>query len=609
MPHELLVVDDEPKIAEALKAFFEEKGFHVSTAPTIRDALTQFLRTPADIALLDLRLPDGSGLDLLCQLKARQPHLRVVVISGLADARTIEEARQRGANEFLAKPFDFDRCFYAAMGIEAIDLTSTAVEPQALARVPAVIAQRYRVVPIRWDEGALYLAMADPFEVQRVDELKMLLGCPIVPLAIMRGDLTETFNRCYGVGASVSPTFAPCDGRAAIDEPNGVVQLVDELIRQASIDRATDLHLGTGPDGPWIRERIDGVLYNVPVAPEFAALYANVLSRIKVMAKLDIAEHRLPQDGRAWFELGGTKLDLRLSFVPTPHGESLAIRLLEPSLLLHMDQLGMHEEQRTALTTLLAKPSGLLLVTGPTGSGKSTSLYAFLSHLNTGRLNIVTIEDPIEHELPGLTQIQVQPKIGLTFATGLRSMLRHDPDIIMVGEIRDQDTAQLAVRAALTGHLVLSTLHTIDAASGITRLLDLGIEPFLLCSTLLGVLSQRLLRQLCMDCRTTTQVDVAELRALGLTPPAETGAMSVAQTRGCQACRRTGYHGRTGAFEVLPIDYNMRSLIIKRTSGGQLRQSAMARGMRSLWHVSWQKVQAGLTSLDELTRVLPQELR
>jgi general secretion pathway protein E len=285
----------------------------------------------------------------------------------------------------------------------------------------------------------------------------------------------------------------------------------------------------------------------------------------------------------------------------------------------------MSEEQLRPLETMLAKPTGLMLVTGPTGSGKSTSLYAFLSMLNTGKVNIVTIEDPIEHELPGITQIQVQPKIGLSFSTGLRSMLRHDPDIIMVGEIRDQETAQLAVRAALTGHLVLSTLHTNDAASGITRLLDLDIEPFLLCSTLTGVLSQRLLRQLCVECRYATEVDIATLSSLSLPMPSQAGRLHpvpreappvkpwygvhLNHAKGCQQCRNTGYRGRTGVFELLAIDHHIRSLILKRTSSAQIRQSAIAKGMQTSWQSGWQKVQAGTASLDELIRVLPQEAR
>jgi type II secretory ATPase GspE/PulE/Tfp pilus assembly ATPase PilB-like protein len=616
MSKDLLIVDDEPKICGALKALFEERGFRVATASTAQAALEQFRCTPAEVVLLDLRLPDCSGLDVLSQMKEQVPSLRVVVISGLTDQHTIHEALQRGASGYLTKPFDFTRCFYAAMGIETVDLTAVQAEPEALARVPVSVAQQYRVIPLRVRHKTLELAVGDPLDVQHLDELKALLGCQIKPLAAIGEDPLEAIHRCYGIGADWSKRVRPsqplelstpleeASGRV-VEEPSKVTQLVNELIEHAYANRATDLHLGIGSQGVWIRERIDGMVLDVPVASQWGTLYRSVVSRIKAMANLDIAQHRLPQDGRGGFELGSTKLDLRVSVLPTLHGENLAIRPLEPSRTFQLDQLGMSQEQLRHLESVLAKPTGLLLVTGPTGSGKSTSLYAFLSTLNTGCANILTLEDPIEHELAGVTQIQVHSKIGLTFADGLRSMLRHDPDIIMVGEIRDPDTASLAVRAAMTGHLVLSTLHTNDAASGVTRLLDLGIEPFLLCSTVSGIVSQRLLRQLCVECREPAEVDVASLSQMGVIPPARTGIVRVWRARSCASCRNTGYHGRTGVFELLPIDHHIRSLIIKRSPSAQIRQSAISKGMRSLWQIGWQKVQAGVTSLDELIRVLP----
>lgn len=620
MPKELLVVDDEHQITKALKAFFEQKGFHVSTAGTAQEALEQAHRRCADVVVLDVRLPDGSGLDVLSRLKAESPEMRVVIISGYGDQATIDEARRRGASGFLAKPFEFSTCFYAAMGIETVQVTEVSVTPEALARVSVSVAQQYQVLPIRWEGAVLLLAMADPLDVQRLDELKMLLACELKPVAVVGGQMTEAIHRWYGVGAGVSRRpGAKHPARLAgtsveetvhpTGESTGIIRLVNDLVQHAYANRATDLHLGVGSQGPWIRERIDGILYEVPVAAQFAELYSSVISRIKVMASLDIAEHRIPQDGRIWFHLGAAKLDLRISVMPSLYGESLAIRLLEPSLTLRMDQLGLEEDQLTGLKHLLGRPTGLLLVTGPTGSGKSTSLYAFLSMLSTRRVNIVTIEDPVEHELPGVTQIQVQPKVGLTFATGLRSMLRHDPDIIMVGEIRDQETASLAVRAALTGHLVLATLHTNDAASGITRLMDLGVEPFLLCSTVSGILSQRLLRLLCASCLSTAEVDAGGLAAVGVGVPGSCGVVQVARAKGCKACRETGYRGRTGVFEFLSVDHHIRSLIIKGSSSAQIRQSAMAKGMSTLAQASWQKVRAGLTGLEELARVLPSEIR
>ncbi len=618
MPKELLVVDDEPSVCAALKALFEGRGFRVTTASTAQAALEQLQQTSAEVVLLDLRLPDGSGLDLLSQMKHRVPTLRVIVISGMGDQDTIHEALERGASDFLTKPFDFARCFYTAMGIESVDLAAVEPDADAMARMPVQAAQQYQAVPLRFQNGVLAIGLSDPLDVQLLDEIQTVLGCPVKPSAVIAGSIPETIRRCYGVGAGVTsratapaktpPSLADASPRGP-EEAAGIVQLINQLIAHAHANRASDLHVGIGAKGPWIQERVDGILYDVPVSPQLGTLYTSMVSRMKVMATLDIAEHRLPQDGRIWFDHEKTKLDLRISVLPTLHGESLVIRLLEPSQILQLDQLGLTKPQLVQLAALLTKPTGLILVTGPTGSGKSTSLYAFLSKLNTGKTSIVTIEDPIEHELPKVTQIQVQPKIGLGFATGLRSMLRHDPDIVMVGEIRDEETANLAVSAALTGHLVLSTLHTNDAASGITRLFDLGIEPFLLCSTLSGILSQRLIRVLCGECRESVQADAGSLGALGISTPPKSGPVQLWKGKGCKTCHGTGYYGRTGVFELLPVDHHVRSLLIKRTSSAQIRQSAIAQGMSSLWQSGWQKMQAGQTSLEELVRVLPQELR
>ena len=620
MARELLVVDDEPQLQQMLRVFFAQRGFRVNTASTAHEALAQLDRVKADVILLDLRLPDSSGLDVLSIVKSKFPDVRVVVISGLSDAPTIREALQRGASDYLAKPFDFGRCFYAAMGIEIVELATVQVQAEALARVPAGLAQQYQVLPVRWNEDGLDLAMADPLDVQRIDELRTLLGVPILPLGVTNGDvsLAAAIERWYGVGAAVpareavppaAPSARPQPAAAQPEDASGIIRLVNDLIQHAHASRATDLHIGYGPDGPWIRARIDGMLYDVPVAPRFSELYTSVISRLKVMANLDIAEHRVPQDGRAWFALGNATLDLRLSILPTVHGESVAIRLLEQSRVLQLGQLGLADDQLRQLEPLLARPTGLILVTGPTGSGKSTSLYAFLAKLNTGKVNIVTIEDPVEHEQAGLTQIQIHPKVGLTFADGLRSMLRHDPDVIMVGEIRDHETASLAVQASLIGHLVISTLHTNDASSGITRLLDLGIEPFLLCSTLSGILSQRLVRRLCTHCREAVEIETATLAHLGLNLPQEPPRLKVWRQAGCKQCRQTGYHGRTGVFELLPVDHRVRSLIIKSTPSVQIRQSAMANGMRSLLQSCWQKVEASMTSLEEVVRILPADHR
>jgi type II secretory ATPase GspE/PulE/Tfp pilus assembly ATPase PilB-like protein len=611
---ELLVIDDEPVLCRALGALFAKKGFRVTTATTAHEALERLSQSP-DVVLLDLKLPDGSGLDLLSRLRARFPDLRVIVISALADQSTIREAFERGATEYLPKPFDFDRCFYVAMGFETVDLRRVEPEFEALARVPAVVALRYRALPVAWREGALNVALSDPLDADRLNELKVLLKCEIRPLAAVGGDLREAIRRSYrlkdGESAPAAPAAPPPPARTESGPVSGTMELIQALVRHAHANRASDLHLGIGPKGPWIRERIDGMLADVPVAPHFADAYRVVVSTLKGMAGLDVAEHRLPQQGRVAFEVEGTKLDLRLSIVPTEHAEHVAIRLIEPSRVLPLEQLGMTEDQRLDLATpLLAKATGLVLVTGPAGSGRSTTLYTFLAKINTGRTNIVTVEDPVECELAGITQIPVGLSAGLTMADGLRAALAHDPDVLMVGELPDRETATLAVRTALTGHLVLSTLPTVDASSAITRLLDLDTEPFFLCSGVSAIISQRLVRKICRQCREPYEVEGASLVHLGVPVPKQGGeTVQVWRGKGCAACRNTGYNGRTGIFEVLVVDHQIRSLIIKRTSGAQIRQSAASRGMLTLNRALWQKVLSGETSIEELIRTLPPELR
>ncbi len=611
---ELLVIDDESRLCLALKTFFEEKGFKVTTAATCQAAMEQLHRVPAQVALLDLRLPDGSGLDVLTRIKKEHPEVRVVVISAVADSQSIDEALQRGASSYLTKPFDFDQCFFAAMGFETADVGTAVPDVEAVARVPKEVAQEQRIVPLRLTDGTLHVAVADPFDKAKVAALTARLGCPVVPVAILGGDLDEAIAYAYDASHAAAkprePQWPVAPVRDAAEGDPAIHHLVSELIQHAHAARATDLHLGISAEGPWVRERIDGILYNVQPSPKLASDYASLVSHIKVMANLNVAEHRLPQEGRIWFEVGSTQLDLCLSILPTPSGEHIAIRLIGPSAMLRLEQLGLGKEQAHSLEGLLAKPSGLLIVCGTAGSGKSTSLYACLSKLNTGRVNVVTIEQTIEHELPGVTQLEIHPQAGLTCSGGIQSALRHDPNVLMISELTDAESASLAVGAASKGHLVLAGLHTQQAAGAITRLLDVGIEPFALCSSLTGILSQRLLRRLCDKCRTPSEVGAASLAAMGITPPGQAGtALTVWAAKGCKQCRGTGYNGRIGVFEFLTVDQHLRALILKRTSTAQLRQSAISKGMQSLWHSAWQKMHAGETSLEELTRVFAPELR
>lgn len=620
-PRELLVIDDEPMLCKALGSLFSGKGFRVTTAGTAHDAMERATAANADVVLLDLKLPDGSGLDVLSKLKAKFPQMRIIVISGIADEPMVREALARGASGYLAKPFDFDRCFHVAMGFETVDAASVQPQPEALARMSAHLALQRRVLPLRWDGQHLHVAVSDPLDTDRLNAVQTAIGCPLSPVAAT-GDLQSAIQRCYasalaarpaiqptGSGRRASSTALPAQGSAIVKAPADVSGLVHELILHAYTVRATDLHIGTSAVGPWTRERVDGALAEVPVSAKFVRLHTHVMSAIKRMANIDLAGQGLPQQGRYGFDLDGIRLDLRVSVLPTAEGESLAIRIKEASRILPLDQLGLLEEQQAQLGALLAKTSGLLIVTGPAGCGKSTTLYTALAKLNTGKVNIITVEDPVEHVLPGATQIPVQTRTGLTFADGLRSIVDHDPDVVMVGDMGDSETASLAVRTALTGHLVLSTLHTNDASSAITRLLDLGVEPFFMCSTLTGVLAQRLVRKLCVACREPSDVEASSLAPLGIQVPKQAGAVRLWRPRGCKRCRQTGYHGRTGVYELLVVDSHIRSLMIKRTSGAQIRQSAMSRGMTSLAQAFWRKVASGDTSLAELSRILSPELR
>ncbi|MGH7428705.1 MAG: type II secretion system ATPase GspE, partial [Candidatus Methylomirabilaceae bacterium] len=380
-----------------------------------------------------------------------------------------------------------------------------------------------------------------------------------------------------------------------------VIQLVNLLITRAVEARASDIHIEPFEDRLRIRYRVDGVLLDYESPPK--RMQAAVISRVKIMAKMNIAERRLPQDGRIRLQILGKDLDLRVSTIPTLYGESVVMRILDrSSLLLSLEEMGMPGEVRLQFQRLIRKPHGMILVTGPTGSGKTTTLYTALSEINSPDKKIITIEDPVEYQLRGVNQIHVKPKIGLTFANGLRSIVRQDPDVIMVGEIRDAETADIAIHSALTGHLVFSTLHTNDAPGAITRLLDMGIETYLVSSVLVAVLAQRLVRVICPECREPCQLDLAAVRKMGIGTDID-GSLEVFRGKGCSACNFTGYYGRTGIYEFLVISEEIQRLILEKTDANTIRQRALALSMKTLWDDGWRKVQQGVTTLDDLLRV------
>ena len=498
------------------------------------------------------------------------------------------------------------------IGMPYVRLAEATISPEALAKVPPKFASHYLLMPLSISDGVLQVAIADPFDVQTLDELKLLLDCEIKAVLSSPREIQEAIQRYYGVGASAverlldtgtrgaTPRSVAEDISAKVDEAS-VISFVNQLILSAVRERATDIHIEPFDQLLRIRQRIDGVMYEVPIPADLVKLHQAIVSRIKVMAQLDIAEKRLPQDGRIKVRLDEQELDLRISVLPTTFGESVEIRLLSSQMLFSLEQLGLGGDHLELLVHLIQKPHGIIFVTGPTGSGKTTTLYACLSKLNAPNVKILTIEDPIEYQLQGITQLQVHPKIGFSFSQGLRSMLRHDPDIMMVGEVRDPETAEITIRSALTGHLVFSTLHTNDAAGGVTRLLDMGIEPYLVASSVLSFIAQRLVRVVCPSCQEDRPPSQGLREEFGLS---EELPKILHYGRGCSACKGTGYKGRTAIYEFLVVNEAIQRLILSRASSHDIAQAAQQTArMRTLRQDGWQKILKGFTTPEEVLRV------
>lgn len=506
---------------------------------------------------------------------------------------------------------EFDMCNTLAeqLGYPFIPNPELQVDSGVVALVSEELATRHHAVPLRLDGSALVVAMADPLNFMAIDDIAMQSGRRVKPAVSPEKAVQRALLKAYAlrnsqaVAATVAKTPDAAIRTFDLDEAedSGVVKTVNNLVAQALGMRATDIHIEPVERQVRVRYRVDGILQEGAPLPK--PMLQPVLSRIKVMAGMDIAERRLPQDGRIEVEMQGRRLDLRVNSVPTVYGEKIAIRILDRSAaLMGLGELGLPEAILSEVRANLAKPYGLFLVTGPTGSGKTTTLMAALSEINHATRQILTIEDPVEYYLPGVNQVQVNPKAGLTFATGLRAFLRQDPDVIMVGEIRDGETADIAVRAALTGHLVLSTLHTNTAAGAPSRLIDMGVEPFLLASAVVGVLAQRLVRRLCPRCAQPYLLDRDDpdyhlLERSGL------GGAQLYRPVGCGHCDQTGYAGRLALVELLPIGSTIRQLITQRASTGVIAEEARRLGAASLWEDGLQKAIGGLTTLEQVKRV------
>jgi general secretion pathway protein E len=505
----------------------------------------------------------------------------------------------------------------AALGLPYLArIPEGGVEPELAAKLPAYWSKAHRCVLAGEERGLLIVAVADPLELAAVDDLGLLLGRQVQVAVAPESEILEAINRAQNQAAeSAEQVIADLsetdeniiteleESEDLLDSADEapIIRLVNLILFQAVRDKASDVHIEPYQRELKVRFRIDGVLHDRFDPPK--RYQALIISRIKIMAKLNIAEKRLPQDGRIQIRVTERDIDLRVSIIPTAFGERIVLRLLDKTnALLGLGELGMGPEMLDTLLKLIRLPHGIVLATGPTGSGKSTTLYAGLSRLNATELNIITVEDPIEYQLPGVGQIQVNPKIDLTFARGLRSILRHDPDVIMVGEIRDQETADIAIQASLTGHLVFSTLHTNDSAGAMTRLVDMGIEPFLISSSVTGVLAQRLVRVICRGCKEPVRLTSERLAEIGLSPQDVPGSITY-RGAGCAECLSTGYRGRTGIYELLVMDDEIRRLVVEGADANQIRRAACAAGMKTLRHDGAAKVIRGITTIEEVLRV------
>jgi type IV pilus assembly protein PilB len=522
--------------------------------------------------------------------------------SGLPLTRVLVE-------EHMVAEGDIVRLLARHSGLEYVNLAETTIDPAAAALVPESLARRYGVIPIGFDNERLVVAMTDPGNVLVVDDLRAITGMRIAPRIATRSDIMDAIRRLARYDDSVADladmvaeneTEDLSKIEAAVEEAP-VVRLINTLITRAVNERASDLHLEPGEKDLRVRFRIDGVLHEVMSTPR--AVAGAVVSRVKIMADLDIAERRVPQDGRVGLRVNGRAIDLRVATLPSIYGEKVVIRVLDKDdAVLQLADLGFMPHALDRFSRSLAKPYGAILVTGPTGSGKTTTLYAALNVLNKPDRNIITVEDPVEYRLAGVTQVQVNRKAGLQFATALKSILRSDPDIVLVGEVRDPETAKTAVEAALTGHLVLTTLHTNDAASSINRLVDMGVEAYLVSSSLDCIVAQRLARKLCQRCRRPHEATPEVRVQVGL--PAEGEPASIYEAVGCKVCSGTGYRGRLSINEVLTVTEEIQRMAVERRPSDEIKKVAVEQGMRTLRHDGQEKVRLGLTTLEEVLRVV-----
>lgn len=517
----------------------------------------------------------------------------------------------------FAKEEDVLPALAEEFGMDVVDLTQVKVDPEVLKAMPLKLVHRKTLMPLFRENGSLVVATGDPFDVYSLDELQMLTGMNVHPVLASPREIARLIKTHFGVGGETVSALmeerpdkeelellegleADDSEAAKMAQEASVVKLVNEILIEAANERASDIHIEPEEHGLRIRYRIDGLLQTQPTHEAINRFQAAIISRLKIMSRLNIAEKRLPQDGRIKMRVQGREIDVRVSIIPMVHGEGIVMRLLDKGrMVFDLKGVGMWPDTYDTFKKLIDRPHGIVLVTGPTGSGKSTTLYSALNEIKDETVKIITVEDPVEYQQPGISQIQVNHKIQLSFAAALRSILRHDPDVVLIGEMRDLETAQSAIQASLTGHLVFSTLHTNDAPSAYTRMIDMGIEPFLAASTVEGVMAQRLLRTICKDCKVEYEPEPHEVPT---DFPRGDGPVKVFKGVGCRACRQTGYRGRTGIHELLLTTEAIRELTVNRANASAIRNQGLKEGMVTLRRDGWRKVLAGHTTIDEVAR-------
>ncbi len=550
----------------------------------------------------------------------------ILLRHGLINQGQLEQIRQKGGKALQAaielgfvREEDALKSLAGEVGVEYVDLRTTEVDLSLLEHFPQKIIFRQTLFPVRRENGAIVVATNDPFDLYPLDEVSATTGLAVLPALAERAEIAKLIKTHFGVGGETVEGLIEqkveqngvelledieMDGSELSEMAHeaSVVRLVNEILLEAIESRASDVHIESQAAGIVIRYRVDGLLHSQPVPPEINHFHAAITSRLKIMARLNIAEKRLPQDGRIKLKVRGREVDVRVSVIPMIHGEGIVLRILDKGAMrFDLRNLGMSQQTYETFSELIRLPHGIILVTGPTGSGKTTTLYSALVEINSDDTKIITTEDPVEYQLAGINQIQVHPKIGLTFSHSLRSILRHDPDVVLVGEIRDLETAENAIQASLTGHLVFSTLHTNDSAGAYTRMVDMGVEPCLVASTVEAVMAQRLVRRVCKHCRvayTPTSEDVPDDFPLD-----QLDGRPLYRSNGCRECRDVGYRGRMGVYELLVTTENIREMAHERATTWEIKKAAVEEGMVTLRDDGWQHVINGDTTIDEVTRI------